>query len=512
MFRTILALLAAALSLAATAAEAKWRATETQHFVIYSRSSPEYVQELAERLERFDKLMRMATGFAGDIEPVKVRIYEVDERSDVDRALGLHNSGVAGFYDSNFLGPFLVTPRRTNADDKYFTRELVLQHEYAHHFMLQYFPAVYPDWYTEGFAELIGSSQLLKDGRIGYGMPARHRGGEIAANWVPLQELLTREKGNPDLDTYGQGWALTHYFTFDPQRSKQLRAYLAALTAGRSMMEAAAVFGDLNDLNRDARLYVVRGRFDYKAVPVEIRIPVIQRSRALSAAEAALIPEVIAFRDDDLASYKSNSKRERERTLRESNLRRVREKASQYPNDAFALTMLGKAEYISGNFAAAEAAVDRLLAIDPNNIEGLVQKSLQLSRRAASLSGGARAAAIEQARARASKANRLNVEHPQPLIAFYESYHLTGEQPPELALDGLRKAVSLLPRDTSTRRLLINALEAKGRFAEAIAWLLPLASAPHESPLRDSAREQLERLRAKLAGGGAKARLSQISS
>ena len=182
---------------------AQWREVETAHFLIVSESPPAQIEKFAERLEKYDKLMRLATGTAQD-DPVKVRIYEVASTAEIEKALGLDNSGVAGFYDSNPLGPYAVTPRKTREGGRYFTPALVLHHEYAHHFMLQYFPAIYPSWYTEGFAELIASSQELEDGRMGYGMPAKHRGNEIAAYWVPLQELLTKEKVN-DLDRYAQG-------------------------------------------------------------------------------------------------------------------------------------------------------------------------------------------------------------------------------------------------------------------------------------------------------------------
>ena len=111
-----------------------------------------------------------------------------------------------------------MTPHKTKGTGRYFTPELVLHHEYAHHFMLQYFPAIYPSWYVEGFAELIGSSKMMDDGRIGYGMPALHRGNEINAYWVPLQDLLTKDKV-VYLDTYGQGWALTNFLTFNSKHS-----------------------------------------------------------------------------------------------------------------------------------------------------------------------------------------------------------------------------------------------------------------------------------------------------
>lgn len=490
--------LGALLALAnAAPARAQWHVADTAHFTIYSKSSPAEIEELAGRLEAYDRLMRMATSIPEDKAPVKVRIYEVDGTTDIERALGLNSTGIAGFYDSNILGPFLVTPRKTHFGPRV-TPELVLQHEYAHHFMLQYFPAIYPSWYIEGFAELIGSSKMLDDGRIGYGMPAKHRGNEIAAYWVPLQELLTRDKVR-FLDAYGQGWALTHFLTFDKERSKQLRQYLLALQAGKSPEQAARIFGDLGALNREARRYVTSGAFAYKPVKVDIRRPVIQRKRPLTAGEAALIPEVIAFRDEELSTFRDLGKRARERSLREANRRRIQDKAARHPNDPFALYLLAEAEAAAGNPSESEAAVDRLLAIQPNHVRGIARKSLLLSLAAARLKGPERAARAAEARRLAVRANRLDVADPLPLVAFYQSYRGTGQSVPRKAVDGLMQAVSTQPGNTSLRQLLVDQLATDGRIAEAIAWLMPIANSPHESPRREAAREQLARLQETLA-------------
>ena len=77
---------------------------ETAHFRIISESSPAEVEAFAARLESYDKLMRMVTGTKDD-KAVKVRIYEVAGLTEVERAINAPNSGVAGFYDSNSLGP-----------------------------------------------------------------------------------------------------------------------------------------------------------------------------------------------------------------------------------------------------------------------------------------------------------------------------------------------------------------------------------------------------------------------
>lgn len=501
MFRALILLGALALGVAANAApDSGWKAAETEHFIIYSKSPQARIDELAADLESYDKLMRMATGTPAEEPVIKVRIYEVDNTDDIQRALGVSNTGIAGFYNSNVLGPYLVTPRtivfETSSTD--FTPALVRHHEYAHHFMLQYFPSVYPDWYVEGFAELIASSKRMSDGRIGYGMPAKHRGTDIAANWISLQETLASERVTDYFDTYGQGWALTHFLTFDDDRANQLRAYLSALAAGKSMKEAAQVFGDLSNLNREARRYVTAGSFSYRPVKVDIVQPVIRRTKPLSAAEAALIPEVISFNDVPLESYRKPGERERQRKQRETNLQRIREKANLYPADPFALYFLGEAENVAGNYAQAQAAIDRLLEIQPSHVRALARKSMLLSRHAATLQGPARAATVAQARALAARANKADTADPLPLLAFYESYRLVGEKPPKVAIEGLMQAVSTLPRDPGIRLLLVDELERANRYAEAIDWIMPIANDPHESPLRSAAREQLVRLRQKL--------------
>jgi hypothetical protein len=489
-----------ALFLCPVASHAQWREVETAHFIIYSESSEREIEKLAERLESFDGLMRLATNMSDDVEPVKVRIYEVESTEDVQAALGLTASGVAGFYDSNALGPFAVTPRKTHSNDPLFSPELVLHHEYAHHFMLQYFPAVYPSWYVEGFAELIGSSRMLPNGKIGYGMPARHRGNELVASWVPIPELLlTPPHKLRNFDTYGQGWALTHFFTFTPERAAQLRQYLAALHAGRPPAEAAKAFGDLQKLDRDARRYVVAGSFAYRPVAVPIQKPVIKRSRMLGPGEAALIPEVVAFRDDELTLYREEKARNREKALRDATLARTRAKAARFAADPFALHFLAQSEYAAGNYSAAEAAADRLIALQPQHARGLVLKSLTVSRAAAALSGPARASKAAEARRLALKANRADPNDPVALLAFYQSFHLAGEKPTREAVTGLMQVVATLPSDTQARQLLIDQLAAEKRFGEAIAYLQPIANSPYESPRRQAAREQMAKLMAELA-------------
>jgi hypothetical protein len=496
--------MAAALALAPAAAQAEWRRYETSHFIVYSEQGSKEATRLAEGLERIDGLMRMATGLKPDTKPVKVRIYQVATEYEVEKTLGDTTTTVAGFYENNILGPFAVTPRKVLSAEGDFTPDLVLHHEYAHHFMLQYFPATYPSWYTEGFAELIGSSTPMSDGRIAYGMAAKHRRDGISFDWVPVDDLLTKPPEQiKEMDLYGQGWAMTHFLTFNRERSPQLRKYLTALTAGMPSADAAkAAFGNLTQLNRDAHRYLDIGDYPYTPVAVPIAKPVIEREEAVSAGEAALIPETIAFRDDDLAEFRKESDRGREKKLRDDEMGQIRAKAARFPDDPYALYMLAIAEHVAGNLPGAEAAADRLLALQPNHARGMVVKSLCLAQSAGNLAGAAREQRAAQARALAIKANHADPDDPLPFLAVYQSYHLAGLKPTAEAVDNLASASATLPHDNRIRMLLVEELSAEGRWSTAMAVLMPIANNTHASPAREAARALMAKLQAE-AGKGA---------
>jgi tetratricopeptide (TPR) repeat protein len=238
---------------------------------------------------------------------------------------------------------------------------------------------------------------------------------------------------------------------------------------------------------------------------VEIARPVVQRTQTLSQGEAALIPETVAFDDNDLSEYGKASDRNEAKAFRQHNLERIRDKASRYPSDPFAQRLLAEAEYAEGNFTQSEAAADRMLAARPDDRDGLVIKSLLLSHRASASTGDGRKQLAAQARAMAVKANRANPDEPRPLLAYYQSFHLSGETPPKTAIEGLMEAVSLLPSDTGARQLLVDQLAKDRRYDEAIAWLMPIANSPHKSPRREKARLQMEQLKAAKAAAGQQA-------
>jgi tetratricopeptide (TPR) repeat protein len=229
---------------------------------------------------------------------------------------------------------------------------------------------------------------------------------------------------------------------------------------------------------------------------------VVHKVSAVGPAEAALIPETIAFSDFSLSEIRKADERAKEEKRRESVLAHVRLKAARFPNDPYALYLLGQFENASGNRAKAEAAADRLLALQPSHVGGLVLKSMLLSDEATGVTGSARAQLAEKARALAVAANKADPDNALTYIAFYKSYPAEGVAAPADAVNALATAVDKLPGNTNVRLMFVDELSNENRYAEAMIALSPIANDPHDSPMRQAARQRMAQLRAKAEAKG----------
>lgn len=481
--------LATAAALAPAAAHAEWREAETPHFIIWSDSSESELRKFATRLEGVDQVLRKATGTPLDAPAQKVRIFLVGDTGAVQRAYGGKARNVAGFYTVNESGPMAVSPRRTGPDSSTFSADVVLAHEYGHHFMLQYLPSTYPSWYVEGFAELASTAGPIGGGRYAYGKAASHRGYSLTSSrWMPIGRLLTTafsELKNDEFDFYGQSWLLTHYLTLDKARAGQFRSYLGAIARGQNHDVAARAFGDLNVLNRDVRKYLEGGSFQYKAVDVT-PVPAAQVVvRALSAGEAALVPETVSMRDDV------------EDARAAAWLAQIRAKVARFPGDRYALQLQADAEYVAEEYAAALATADKVLAIAPQDHRALIRKGLALLRQADELKGTQAQAKIKQARAAIISANKAAPDAALPKVAFYQAVRMSGSRISDVALQGLVDAVETVPQDDGFRMMLVGELADRRNFAAAISYLGPLAFSPHASSEQKSAYKLYEELKVK---------------
>lgn len=497
MMKRLMALALTVAAAIATPAEAAWRQASSAHFLIYSEGSEKSLHDFATRLERYDAAMRSLRGL--DDPPVspgnRLTIFVVSDENAVKKLYGKGGAMVGGFYIARVDGSYAVTPLRADNGGE-MSEQIVLLHEYAHHFMYQNLIGAVPAWFSEGYAEFYSTARFEKDGSIGIGLPANHRAyGLLGMRPIKLEKLLTSSVGDlkpEEIDSfYGRGWLLTHYLMLDSRRKGQLTAYIGLINQGTDSLGAAKrVFGDLAVLDKELNAYVRQRRLNYlKLAPEKVAIKPVE-IRALTPGEAASI------------DIRMRSKRGVDAASAKALLPLARKAAAAHPKDAFAQVVLSEAAFDAGQYAEAETAADRALAADPKSVEAMIFKGR--SRMAlASANDKADAATWREVRKWFLAANKLEPDDPEPLALYYISFLEAGVKPTANAAEGLIQASALAPQDSGLRWMIAQQHLRDNKAEDARQALAPIAFDPHGG---EQAKEAA-RILATLASGGVKAAL-----
>ena len=496
------------LLLCAATANAAWLEASSDHFVIYGDQNEKAVQGFAERLELFHAAMAHVFG-RQDKRPSpsnRVTIFVVPSQGKVREVVAADNRYLAGIYLPRAGAAIAVVPKlKSTSSDYEMSGEAVLLHEYAHHFMTGMTARTYPRWFVEGFAEFFAGVKFKADGSVGLGAPPLHRAAELAlAREVPIRKLLAFDGGAGDAKAgydsfYGQSWVLFHYLQFAPERAGQLEKYQQLLATGDSALEAAeGAFGDPDRLEKDMDAYAQRKRLSILVIDRKhLDIGTIT-VRPLRPGEAEVMPVVM---------------RSKVGVTPEQALKLVPEArriAARHPDDPTVLTALSEAEFDAGFHDAAIAAADRALAIDPNRINALIQKGYALFAKAQS--GASPPESWKEVRGQFVKANKVENDHPIPLVRFYLSYLEQGEPPTRNAVSGLEWAMQLAPFDPTLRWLVVQQMIRDERLEEAAKTIAPLAYSPHPGEHTEQARKLLLEIEARVGGPPAEGRVEAASA
>src|SRR3954447_3038001 len=179
-----------------TAAQAEWYEATSRNFLVYSEGSEQDARDFAAKLERYNFVLRAYHHVTAPPAPNKLRVFLMAGGGDVARMAGAPaSSGIAGYYVPTARAQMLVGTRSRRAQHTgSLDPESILLHEYTHHFMYRYFPATYPTWYSEGFAEFWGSTKILPGDVVEVGLPVDYRFDSFFENrWLPMKELLTAQ-------------------------------------------------------------------------------------------------------------------------------------------------------------------------------------------------------------------------------------------------------------------------------------------------------------------------------
>lgn len=472
-----------------TAAQAEWFEATSRNFIVYSEGSERDARDFAAKLERFNYVLRAYHHVTAPPAPNKLRVFLMSSKNGVARmAEQPASSGIAGYYVPWARAQMLIGTRsRATTRTGDLDPESILLHEYTHHFMYRYFPATYPVWYSEGFAEFWGSTRFGENDLVEVGLPAEHRFNTFRQlGWLPIDRLFKahnyQEIGGTNVFLlYAEGWLINRYMFEHPERKHQVEQYLNLVNRGTSYEDAVRqAFPDIGAFNSE--LYSYSGQVRYNVLQLPFRTIEVGEitTRTLRPAEQALITHEIKLSQGYLQREAQDFATE------------VRTIAARFPDDPFAIRMVMETERLAGNDAASLAAADRLLAIEPNNARALTTKGLiQIAQLRAA--GSTDAAAWDAARQLFLRANRLAENDPIVLEAYYDSFTAQGVRPPDGAQNALYSAMELAPSDPELRYKVALDFEQRNMIPEAIAVVRPYAYAtPHRGNESDAERRRRE--------------------
>lgn len=509
ILKTVAGAAVASIMLVAGPVHAEWRRAETAHFIVYGNVSERQIRLYAQRAERFDTLLRTYYPITVDHEIPKLEIFLADGPRDMNLAAPGIGSSVAGYYTPNNGRIHAVV----NTDA--ISGDVVLFHEYAHHFMFQMQSNAYPSWFVEGFAEYYASAEIKPD-TINFGSP--HPGRMYALNqgansWARMEDVLkwkyTASGRYPAFFYYAQAWAMTHYFMSTPERIRMLGQYLAAVVQGQDSVEAmrAATGRTPEQLQNDVRMYM-SGPVNILTPQIDIPIPEVAIS-TLSTAESALAwldlrldgeTVIEEPEEEDGGTRKSEAQKAREaRERAEERADLIRDSfaaAARYPDDPTAIRVAARAHRLSHDPAAALTTLEPLLSDSSTDAAALRIAAMALLDQVRETTDAAEGTRLRRRAsgylARAMDADPLEFQN---YLGLNDTRRGQPRYPTDNDISTLEVAVALAPQSFDARLRLGEAYMARAMTGEVAQVLTPVANSPHRSSYTRRAREMINAAR-----------------
>ena len=479
-------------------AQSRWLSVETPGFVVYAAGSERRATDQALQLEQFDGLLRRMTNAPAERSPSKLEVY-IFSSDQFEEAFPHFGDNVAGVYyaQTERIAAYSIFSVNSGLGS-----QDILFHEYAHHFMYQYFNNAYPAWYIEGFAEVV-STAVLSPERIviGRANPARTR-DLLSTTWLPMDRVLTTSTsqfrdGREAAMFYAQSWLFAHYLLLTPGANAQFATYVRELRSGRPALEAfQRGFGVTpSEMQATLRAYL-RGNPNAIALtqPTLVAAPQMTVTQLPASAQrlmtlAARLENGSTVPDEDKAPL----------------LARIRQLAGAAPYDDFALFTLARAEIRLGSTQTARTLLEPYLAANPNNRDTLYLMGLAYLREAHASEGESRTALLAEARRHLVRGYRIDANHVPTLARYAETYAgvSMSEATFENYLNILLLARQLAPQVDEISLNAANMLIAADRPREAIPILRALAYDPHAGGAAETALRLLTAAEAALTAAPA---------
>jgi hypothetical protein len=470
----------AALAIAPEAsAQSRWLRAESAHFIAYSRSGEAALRQDVEELERFDATLRQLTQNNAGPSENKLEIYLLRNHDDLEQVWPSVSRDVLGFYHAapEQIAAF-STARNQGLDPR-----TVLFHEYAHHFMLQYFADAYPGWFTEGFAEYVSTADLNnRRSRLG-GYEIGRTQPLYSLSWANLADILdpSREGARrvPSHMFYSQSWLMVHYILSSQERKRALSRYFNAVQGGADRI---AAFEDAFGMSADAWQRQLRG---YLTSGITLQdFPPAQADLSM---QITSLPESA----NDLLLPMARARRPVPDDERVELAERLIAAASRYPDDAYAQYARARAELVRNQPAAARPILEAVIAANANDSEANYLMGMTYIREAEAdgLEDEARLQILRRGRTYFARAFRIDPNHVPTLYYYVRTFPVPME---DSTLEVLLRAQELAPQVHEISFATATALMLAHAHAQAVPMLQAIAYDGHGGSLRRHALITLE--------------------
>lgn len=459
-----------------------WVKAESEHFIIYSNVNARATEAYVRNLEKYRYIIGAFYGLSGpDTQPEpRMKLFFLKSTSDLKQVWPDVPSTVAGFvricpvgiagfstYEGDAVGS---ASKVENVAEN--TSQHIFFHEYAHMFMFQNAQTVYPRWFVEGFAEYYGTTKILDDQAV-VGMALSMRIRQLnSSGTLKYEDILndapsTRRAGS---NFYPQSWLLTHWILNDPARKQAFGRYLEARSTGEDAVKAfEAVFGvPVKSLSSVLWSYMN----SLKAT--------VYRFNNMPEPQVGVSPMPASA--DKLALWDAGSMSCIPQAYKAVLLTRVRKEAAEHPGDAYAQSVLMRAEVQLGD---AQKALDHYLAYTaahPGDAEGfyrLGQIWFLMSRQKVFAAGETYETQMRKAREAFGKSYKLDPLNASNLNYLARAGKEGPDYPDDNTVNAAYQAHVLAPAVRDYAVFAAVLMIRKDRMAEARAILLPLANNPH---------------------------------
>lgn len=481
----VLALWAAiAVPAGAQQGDGSWLRAETASFVVFSRARESQVLEIAQAMEDFDATLRRLTALNAPPSETKVQIYIVRDTDELRDAVPGVSFRIGGLYHGGQeeISAFVIY------NEGYFFEPIEIAfHEYAHHFMLHYFPNAYPRWYVEGWAEFVSTTRI--EGRVArVGRPAGDRVAWLRAEGLLepehflAPERMRRRSDDFSARYYAHSWLAALFIANRPEREQGLRNYVRALGDGADVVAAfEPAFGLTPEaFNTELRDYLRGNNTPVRVMQLSPEPPTVAITRMPRSADDLLLRVA-----GDRAGASGGAA-----NILAGALNRY---SSGFPGDPYALKARARAGMLRERYTDARTILDGVIAGNGQDVEALFLAAYtHVAEVSDTEPGAARDAGLRAARRYLAQGFRADANHYPTLYLYALTFAMTDEPLEQAQLEVLARAVELAPNVRLIRFLFADELLQVGHFETAITVLRPLMYLPHDEAVSARVRTMIE--------------------